>query len=304
MPSLIDSFTNLFKRIIPDKTNNQVKYEERSYKDDNLVVKHFYDDGTINTILIPTKEKIIKVRNDFNKLSDIMATGKSKYLVGNDFEYDISIDKVHVRKEDLLHIIEESHTKDKLDKNEITALLYKIKDAAKKGFSHSLPEDNKEFIGIEKDGIIAVVSRRKGTGKNFVITGYDINNKKEEATEAIKTVIANYGRTHEFSDLRKQVGIVISSLQQEKQLSPQPGIKPSEIETAKKAGYVQGVCECVAAVGSDYALGKKLLTEMYVTKKLAKQYASPETFKVLENGIFAQKQEQKLEHQQKRGHRR
>jgi hypothetical protein len=88
------------------------------------------------------------------------------------------------------------------------------------------------------------------------------------------------------------------------QPTPQPCIKPSEIEAAKKAGYVQGVCECVAAVGNDYALGKKLLTEMNVTKKLAKEYASPETFKALESGIFAQKQEQKLEHQQKRGHRR
>jgi len=86
--------------------------------------------------------------------------------------------------------------------------------------------------------------------------------------------------------------------------APQPGIKSSEIEAAKKAGYVQGVCECVAAVGNDYTLGKKLLAEMNVTKKLAKEYASPETFKALESGVFAQKQEQKLEHQQKRGHRR
>jgi hypothetical protein len=80
--------------------------------------------------------------------------------------------------------------------------------------------------------------------------------------------------------------------------------KQSEIETAKKAGYVQGVCECVAAVGDDYALGNKLLTEMKVSKKLAKEYASPETFKTLEKGIFAQKQEQKLEGQQKSVHSR
>jgi len=71
--------------------------------------------------------------------------------------------------------------------------------------------------------------------------------------------------------------------------------KSSAIETAKKAGYVQGVCECVAAIGSDYALGKKLLTEMNVSQNLAKKYAKPETFKALEEGVFAQKQEHKLE---------
>ena len=78
----------------------------------------------------------------------------------------------------------------------------------------------------------------------------------------------------------------------------------SEIEAAKKAGYVQGVCECVAAIGDDYALGKKLLAEMNVNKNTAKKYANPETFKALENGVFSQKQEQKLEHRHKRSRKR
>jgi hypothetical protein len=68
-----------------------------------------------------------------------------------------------------------------------------------------------------------------------------------------------------------------------------------QLETARKAGYVQGVCECVAAVGNEQNMGKKLLSEMNVSKDLAKKFANPETFKTLEKGIFAQKQEQKLE---------
>jgi hypothetical protein len=71
-----------------------------------------------------------------------------------------------------------------------------------------------------------------------------------------------------------------------------------KIETAKKAGYVQGVCECVAAIGDDHTLGKKLLTEMNVNRDMAKKYANPETYKTLEKGIFAQKQEQTLEQTQ------
>ena len=68
-----------------------------------------------------------------------------------------------------------------------------------------------------------------------------------------------------------------------------------QLETARKTGYVQGVCECVAVVGSEQNMGKKLLSEMNVTKDMAKKFANPETYKTFEKGIFAQKQEQKLE---------
>jgi len=68
-----------------------------------------------------------------------------------------------------------------------------------------------------------------------------------------------------------------------------------QLETARKAGYVQGVCECVAVVGNEQDMGKKLLSEMNVTKDMAKKYANPETYKTLEQGIFAQKPEHKLE---------
>jgi len=61
---------------------------------------------------------------------------------------------------------------------------------------------------------------------------------------------------------------------------------------------VQGVCECVAAVGNEQNMGKKLLSEMNVDKNMAKKYATPETYKTLEKGIFAQKQDQKIEQTQ------
>jgi len=70
------------------------------------------------------------------------------------------------------------------------------------------------------------------------------------------------------------------------------------IANAQKAGYVQGVCECVVVVGDEQNMGKKLLSEMNVTKDMAKKYASPETYKTLEKGIFAQNQDQKLEQTQ------
>jgi len=70
------------------------------------------------------------------------------------------------------------------------------------------------------------------------------------------------------------------------------------LENARKVGHIQGVCECVAIVGNEQNMGKKLLTEMNVTKDMAKKYASPETYKKLEQGIFKQTPEQKLEQTQ------
>jgi len=238
----------------------------------------------------------LQAREDFNCLSNILYTGKSCSILSEKIG-DVSIDKGKTGENGygLFHIIERRYEKNKLSDDKITALLYKVMDATKKGnFTDSInirKKNNEERIGLEKDGIIAIISRRKGTQEKFVITGYEINKKKEEAADAIQTVIARYGYTPEFSDFRKQVGAVVSSLQ----ISHQQNEKSREIETARKTGYVQGVCECVAAIGDNHTLGKKLLTEMNVTKEMAKKFANPETFKNLEQGIFASKPEQKQE---------
>ena len=71
-----------------------------------------------------------------------------------------------------------------------------------------------------------------------------------------------------------------------------------QLEIARKTGYVQGVCECAAAVGRKQNLGKKLLAEMNVTRDMAKKYANPEVYKTLEQGIFSQKRKQSLEQTQ------
>ncbi|MDR2941743.1 MAG: hypothetical protein LBV17_04030 [Treponema sp.] len=236
-------------------------------------------------------------QRSFKKLSHILKTGKSN-TIWSDQLGDIYIDKGCTGKNGygLLHIIEGRYIKDKHNHDEITAILYKVTDVAKNGnITDSIiikNKNNDKCMGIEKDGIIAIIDRRKEkNGEKFVITGYELNNKKEEATGAIQTVIARYGFTPEFSDFRKQVGAVVSSFQVSQQLKD----KSRKIEIARKAGYVHGVCECVVAIGDDRALGKKLLTEMNITKGIAKKYANPETYKTLEHGIFAQKHEQNLE---------
>ena len=73
-----------------------------------------------------------------------------------------------------------------------------------------------------------------------------------------------------------------------------------ELELAKKMGYVQGVCESVVVIDKEYEIGKKVMNSMKVTKEMAEKYAAPETFKAMEEGVFSQKQEQKLEHKRVR----
>jgi len=101
---------------------------------------------------------------------------------------------------------------------------------------------------------------------------------------------------------------VLPKIKQEKNLDNQfvakESEKTNEIKIAQKAGYVQGVCECVVIVGNEQNLGKKLLSEMNVTKDMAQKFAKPETFKILEQSIFATKPVQNLEQTQEQGLKR
>jgi hypothetical protein len=258
---------------------------------------------------LDTFRKHLESAKNLTLISNVLANEKSQTVKNRELG-EIYVDKGLTGKNGygLQHIIEGRHNKDKFGEDEISALLCKVVDSVQNGkVTVEQPKitngRDAGRIGIEKDGIIGFVSKVRGDkDEKFVITGFSINKKKKEATEAIQAVIATYGSTSAFSGIRKQVGAVVSSLQQ---VSPQLGEKSSpaennktqnrQLEAAKKTGYVQGVCECVAAIGDDHALGKKLLTEMKVTKDMAKHYAKPETYKELEKGIFAPKQEQNLE---------
>jgi len=128
--------------------------------------------------------------------------------------------------------------------------------------------------GIEKEKLINIITNREKTNvsKAKIIVGAGGYSGVEASINADPTVATSA---------------------QADNINISQSLKMSrEIEAARKAGYIQGVCECVAAIGDNYTLGKKLLTEMNVTKDTAKKFAKPETYKTLEQGIFAQKQEQ------------
>ena len=89
---------------------------------------------------------------------------------------------------------------------EITAICFLVADSLDKGFASQTPRGNWK---IEKNGIQAVIDKDRN-GK-FVLTGFALNDKKEEAEKSISTVIGQYGYTPEFLEMYAQVGAVLSS---------------------------------------------------------------------------------------------
>ncbi|MCL1993474.1 MAG: hypothetical protein FWG66_11075 [Spirochaetes bacterium] len=153
------------------------------------------------------------VRN-IKTLSGILESGKSQIVKSKELG-DVTVDKGKTGNDGygLLHIIERRIERDKLNSTEITSLIYKVNDAIENGYKTDTIDIKGGRIGLEKDGIIAILDRKKEGGKDiFMVSGYMLDKKKEEAANAIKTVSADYGYTPEFSGFRKQVEAAISSL--------------------------------------------------------------------------------------------
>lgn len=162
------------------------------------------------------KRKAIK---DILLLSNILKSGESQTIKNPELG-EITIDKGEAGRKGygLVHIIEKRAIEGKKEEYS-AAILYLVMKAAKGGklirkipFKNNL--EHKGRIELEKEGIIAILScqRNQGDTEKWLLTGFDNRNKKEEAAEAIQTVIAQYSHSLEFSDFRKQVGATVSSL--------------------------------------------------------------------------------------------
>lgn len=112
------------------------------------------------------------------------------------------------------HIIEGRYRKDNLTKNDISALLYLIKDTVE---TVSPNDISKAKINLVKNGIWVGITRNwADTDEKWIVTGYGEIDKEgrmiKEAADAIKAVNAQYGYTPEFLSVGKQVGAVIASV--------------------------------------------------------------------------------------------
>jgi hypothetical protein len=66
--------------------------------------------------------------------------------------------------------------------------------------------------------------------EQFVLTGYQDKTKSKEAKDATQTVIARYGYTPDFVDVKTQAGAVLSSL----------GLPLSSPSTTEKSRHHRG----------------------------------------------------------------
>ena len=200
------------------------------------------------------------VKQDLELLSGVLESGKSAAIRHNEIG-EILVDAGTTGKSGygIKHIIEQRYAKDGKNEDEITALCYLITDALKDG---SFRKNGEHFAEIKKNGVMAVVSKqRNGNKEQWLLTGYDLHTEKTEATDAIRTVIAQYGYTSEFSGLRKQVGAVIASLKQSIPENAEAGNKnldngnkdENEAPSAKSSGIekIKAQYEATRSVSGD-----------------------------------------------------
>ena len=164
------------------------------------------------------KTDLEHIKRDFSYIRDIFETGDS-ISVKNEMVGLISIDKGNIGKSGngLQHICTQRFEKDGRSVDEITAMLALVVNSAENGTVSRNNEiyQNEKDIGtydIEKNGIIAFVSKtRDGNDEKFVITGFDDNSKKIEASDAINAVIAENSYAPDFVIVKEQVVATLAS---------------------------------------------------------------------------------------------
>lgn len=143
-------------------------------------------------------------------LSDTLEKGH-KHTIDNPELGEISVEAGETGKSGwgLKHIIEQRYKKDGKSIDEIVVMIPLILNAAKEG---KINRENARVYELEKDGIIAIIRKADDKSNKWILTGFEDWNKQKETTDSIKTVIAQYGYSPEFSSFRRQVGAVIASV--------------------------------------------------------------------------------------------
>jgi hypothetical protein len=158
-------------------------------------------------------------QQDMEMLSCILSSHESGIITHIKYG-DIVVDAGEAKRRSfgLNHIIKQRHDEGR-SQEEISALLALIFETLRDGVkTRDIPfpknPDHKGRMELEKNGIIALVSKQRLQGDNeqWLLTGFNDSRKKEEAADAIKAGIATYCYTPEFLGLGKQVGAAIASL--------------------------------------------------------------------------------------------
>lgn len=155
-------------------------------------------------------------------LTDVIRDGEIITRKNSSLDDDVRVKRGGM-KEGLVHLIDhrirERVLNEKVQMNiiqaqkETAAILFLVIDNINK--APAIKETNGNY-GIYYKGIKTIITQ--DTKGHYVLSGYDNNQTKQEATESINAVIAQYGNTPEFLGIYAQVGAVITS----NNIIPQP----------------------------------------------------------------------------------
>ena len=204
--SLLNTYKDNLKIFLEQKITREQQNQHR-------LINEVVD---IKTDLLKTSIKNEDIETDFARLDNSLRFNSNFEIESVKLGESVSVFPGSTGKSGLgiRHLIEERTKKDHLTKDEITALSVLVLDSVRNGEITRESDYQAEFT---KNGIVAIVRKDFfGNRENWILTGFAYDEseleKNREATEAIKTVIANYSNSDGYSYFRNQVGAVIASL--------------------------------------------------------------------------------------------
>ena len=204
--SLLNTYKDNLKIFLEQKITREQQNQHR-------LINEVVD---IKTDLLKTSLNNEDIETDFARLDNSLRFNSNFEIESVKLGESVSVFPGSTGKSGLgiRHLIEERTKKDHLTKDEITALSVLVLDSVRNGEITRESDYQAEFT---KNGIVAIVRKDFfGNRENWILTGFAYDEseleKNREATEAIKTVIANYSNSDGYSYFRNQVGAVIASL--------------------------------------------------------------------------------------------
>jgi len=307
---------------------------------DKLSNENFWnEDFTIKGDIEHTKYIVNNIIKFFDKEQDISAKEIAKYIDMRQYSLNWEMETIQettqVQNYNKENIVLENKPLFKLTPEQVAYIKYsandrKMGEAAFCGIEgiphihfipHTFGKQNKQkslFIFEEYD----FKNYKNGMSNGFTNVSFYPDVKKDyhidycvsdtfyEKQKIVPIAIQRVERIIEDLDKENNINMIqVKDYLDQKLIPPVPN---RQLETAQKTGYVQGVCESVLAFNTDENrkimsedtmsfLSKKILSEMHVTKDMAQKFANPETYKALEQFVFAPKQEQRLEQTQSQG---
>lgn len=200
--------------------------------EEEIVDKHFkneldeFKSSEINKKIIKEHRPLnLNKENDVSLMQDIISVLEEGEVFSRENETlgDVRVKMGNEKNGGLIHIIK--HRMDRMiehygmdyesAKKETAAIIFlSLKNVSE---APATKETNGRFA-VYKNGIKTVIGKDKNG--RYVVTGFDFDDTKQEAADAINAVNALYGYTPEFLEIYAQVGAAYASLNNIAQQSP------------------------------------------------------------------------------------